>query len=231
VSAIDREVEESVTRTILRARPDDGLIGEEGTDRESGSGVYWIVDPLDGTTNYLYGRREYSISIAAIEATSSDDARRLHGAPLAGVVSAPGRGEFYEASRGRPARCNGRVLATSREDVLEKALIGTGFSYDAATRVQQAVALTTVLARVGDVRRSGSAALDMCAVAGGQLDAYYEGPNHVWDIAAGVLIVRGAGGHVRVTWDHDSGTCTTRAASATLWDQFNDLLNGDLRAT
>lgn len=226
VSASDRNSETAVMDTILKFRPMDGFIGEEGSSRESASGVYWVIDPLDGTTNYLYGRRDYSVSVAAIEAGSLAAAERLEGVILVGVVSAPALGEVYEASFAGPATCNGKAIGVREASGLAGSVVGTGFSYDSLVRGEQVDVLSRVISRVGDIRRSGSAALDLCAVASGALDAYYEGPVHSWDIAAGLLISRRAGGRAEAKWDEASGTFRVRAAAASLWEPFSELMDG-----
>lgn len=225
VSASDRDSESAVMDSILKFRSSDGFIGEEGGSRESATGIYWVIDPLDGTTNYLYGRRDYSVSVAAIEAGSLDAAKRLGGTILVGVVSAPALGDVYEASFAGPALRNGKAIAVGEMREVGASLVGTGFSYDVGQRSAQVGVLSQVISRVGDVRRSGSAALDLCAVASGALDAYYEGPVHSWDIAAGLLILRRAGGRAGGTWDEASGTFDVRASGAELWESFNELMD------
>ena len=184
VSDADRDSEALIKRLILERRPDDGLVTEEGDDLAAGSGITWIVDPLDGTVNFLFGFPAWSVSIAA---------RDVAGIAV-GVVHDPNRGETFAAARGRGAELNGAPVHVSGAADLSTALVATGFSYDAGARAVQADILRRVIPRVRDVRRMGSAALDLCWVAAGRLDAYYEAPMETWDRAAGELIVAEADG-------------------------------------
>jgi myo-inositol-1(or 4)-monophosphatase len=189
VSEIDRGAEELISTLLGRARPDDGLLGEEGAQRDGSTGIRWVVDPLDGTTNYLFGIPAWSVSVAA----------ERDGRPIVGVVADPSRGEIWAAVEGRGARCNGVPVrvAEGRSDV-PTALVATGFGYRAERRAWQAEVLGHLLAKVRDIRRFGSAALDLCWVAGGRFDAYYEWGLNPWDLSAGTLICREAGGTVDI---------------------------------
>jgi myo-inositol-1(or 4)-monophosphatase len=187
VSDADRDAEALVIATIRAARPGDGILAEEGGGGAGSTGITWVVDPLDGTINYLWGVPQWSVSIAV-----ADD----RGA-VAGVVHDPSRGETFTAVRGGGARMGGRVLAVTPGRPLGEALVGTGFSYRSAERAVQAGRLTRVLPAVRDVRRLGSAALDLCWVAAGRLDGYYETGLNPWDRAAGELVAREAGARVR----------------------------------
>lgn len=191
VTEVDRDAERIVVAGIRAARPHDAVMGEEGTDHDGTSGVRWVIDPIDGTTNFVYGHHQVAVSIAV----------EVHGHAVAGVVDAPLLGERFTAVRGGGAHrhAGGRTerLSCSALGDLTGALVGTGFGYDAGRRARQAALLTTVLPAVRDVRRLGSAALDLCWVACGRLDAYYElGLNH-WDVAAGALVATEAGAVVR----------------------------------
>ena len=186
VTAMDRAAERVILETVLAARPDDGLLGEEGDDRPSRSGVRWVVDPLDGTVNYLYDLPGWSVSIAA----------EHDGAVVVGVVLVPLAGELFTAVRGEGAWRDGRPIRCRSGVRLDRALVGTGFGYGAAARAVQAEVLRTVLPRVRDVRRMGSAAVDLCHVACGRLDAFYERGLNPWDLAAGGLIATEAGARV-----------------------------------
>lgn len=189
VSEVDRASEAHIASVLAELRPDDGLLGEEGASREGTTGIRWVVDPLDGTINYLFGLPSWSVSIAA----------EREGEPVVGVVADPSHGELWAAVAGRGARRRGvPVAAADGRSTLDTALIGTGFSYDACRRAWQARVLDHVLPRVRDIRRFGSAALDLCAVAAGVLDGYYEWGLHPWDVAAGMLICREAGARVAV---------------------------------
>jgi myo-inositol-1(or 4)-monophosphatase len=167
-------------------RPDDGLVGEEGADEASTSGRRWVIDPLDGTTNYLYRFPAWAVSVALED----------EGGGLVGVVHDPLAEETFRAERGAGAQLNGEPIRVNDLDRLDTALIGTGFGYDADVRAGQAEVLRGLLPKVRDIRRAGAAALDLCSVAAGRLDGYYERGIHRWDYAAGALIVREAGGEV-----------------------------------
>jgi len=187
VSDADRASERLIVERILTARPGDAFLGEEGGERTStvGSRVRWVVDPLDGTTNYLYGIPFFSVSIAA----------EVDGVAAVGVIYDPSRDELFEAVRGRGATCNGRPIAPTAKAELATALVDTGFDYDAGRRAVQGRVLAHVIPRVRDVRRHGAASLDLAWVACGRADAYHErGLGGAWDMAAGDLIVREAGG-------------------------------------
>ncbi|MQC18888.1 MAG: inositol monophosphatase, partial [Chloroflexi bacterium] len=184
VTEMDRAAEALIVRRIMEARPDDGILGEEGTDRPSGTGVRWVIDPLDGTVNYLYRRPDWAVSIAA----------EVDGVVVAGAVFAPVPDECFTASLGGSATLNGRPLHPSAETRLGHALCGTGFSYDQSDRKVQGAILARVVSEVRDIRRAGSAALDLCAVAYGRLDVYFERGLQPWDGAAAGLVLREAGG-------------------------------------
>lgn len=183
VTEMDRASERLVVETLLAARPDDGILGEEGTDRAGTSGLRWIVDPLDGTTNYLYRHPGFSVSIAA----------ELQGRVVAGAVVDPMHGQVFSAARGTGARRNGASIRCSDQTDLSRSLVATGFAYDPTRRGRQAGVLTEVLPRIRDVRRMGAAAMDLCSVACGVVDGYYERGLGPWDHAAGGLIAAEAG--------------------------------------
>ena len=192
VSEMDRAAEASIVAALLGARPDDGMLGEEGTVRPGSSGVRWVVDPLDGTTNYLYGLAGFGVSIAA----------ELDGVVVAGVVLDVVRDELFAATLGGGATRDGHPIAASPATELATSLVATGFSYDAARRGAQAAALVEVVPRVRDIRRFGAAAVDLCSVACGRVDAYFERGLAPWDLAAGGLIASEAGA---VVTDFDGG--------------------------
>jgi myo-inositol-1(or 4)-monophosphatase len=183
VTEMDRASEALITNGLLDARPHDGILGEEGIDIAGTSGVRWVVDPLDGTTNYLYGFPGFNVSIAA----------EVGGHPAVGVVFDVVRNELFSAVRGAGATRDGQPIRPSSTTELARALVGTGFSYDPDRRRHQAQVLVDVLPQVRDVRRQGAAALDLCSVACGRLDAYYERGLAAWDLAAGGLIAAEAG--------------------------------------
>ena len=175
---------------LTAARPDDAIVGEEGTARTGRGDLRWMVDPLDGTTNYLYGLGSWSVSVAA-EARRGDDWEAV-----VGVVSDPVAGEWFTAGRGQGAWCSGQRLVVRDPVPLDRALVATGFGYRAAARARQAATVAHLLTRVRDIRRFGSAALDLCHVAAGRVDAFYEDDLEPWDSAAGGLIARESGARV-----------------------------------
>lgn len=183
VTEMDIAAEKLITGYILGRRPDDGLLGEEGASVEGVSGVRWIVDPLDGTVNYLYGLPSWSVSIAA----------EVDGETVAGVVEAPMRGETYRAVLGGGAHVNADRARVRPAPAFEQALVGTGFGYLTDRRAAQAEIVRVLLPKVRDIRRAGSAAIDLCDVGCGRLDAYYERGLNPWDFAAGALFAREAG--------------------------------------
>jgi myo-inositol-1(or 4)-monophosphatase len=187
VSDADRAAEDTLSALLGTERPDDGLLGEEGLRAGGSSGRRWVVDPLDGTTNYLYGYRAWCVSVALEDAS---------GEGLIGVVHDPLNDETFRAERGGGAFLNGEPIHVRGGDRLDVALVATGFGYDPEVRRGQAELLLRVLPHVRDVRRGGAAALDLCYVAAGRLDGYYERGIHHWDWAAGAMIVREAGGRV-----------------------------------
>jgi myo-inositol-1(or 4)-monophosphatase len=188
VTAVDREAERALVAGILAARPFDGILGEEGTSVGGTSGVRWIVDPLDGTTNFVYGYPDHAVSIGI----------EVGGLPVVGVVLNSTRGDLFTGVRGRGAWMNGEPISAAGRDEVATALIVTGFSYDPAVRGRQAEVLVHLLPRTRDLRRSGSAALDLCHVAAGFSDLYYECPIGLWDVAAGRVIAEAAGAAVIV---------------------------------
>jgi myo-inositol-1(or 4)-monophosphatase len=182
VSAADRDAEALIQAGLREARPDDGLLAEEGGREEAFSGRRWVVDPLDGTTNFLYGIAQWAVSIA------------LEGE--LGVVFDPVRDELFVAQRGQGASLNGETLELAAPPELPTALIATGFGYDAERRAKQGKVLVRVLPHVRDIRRAGAAALDLCWLAAGRLDGYYERGLGAWDWAAARIVVQEAGGAV-----------------------------------
>jgi myo-inositol-1(or 4)-monophosphatase len=183
VSEMDRASETLIVKGILAARPDDAILGEETGARDGTSGVRWVIDPLDGTTNYLYRHPNWAVSVAA----------EVDGEVMAGVVASPGLRETFSAARGQGAWLNGDLIAASEEVDLASALVGTGFGYLASRRALQAAVLPHVLPAVRDIRRYGVASLDLCWVACGRLDGYFEAGGQPWDVAAGLLIAAEAG--------------------------------------
>ncbi|MFJ4953639.1 inositol monophosphatase family protein [Streptomyces sp. NPDC088760] len=188
VTEMDLAAEKLITDLISGQRPDDGFLGEEGASVEGTSGIRWVIDPLDGTVNYLYGLPTWAVSVAAEQ----------DGETVVGVVAAPMRGETYHAVRGGGAWATGawegeQALACRPAPPLDQALVSTGFNYVTQVRTHQAEVAARLVPLLRDIRRSGSAAVDLCDVACGRLDGYYERGLHAWDVAAGDLIAREAG--------------------------------------
>jgi myo-inositol-1(or 4)-monophosphatase len=231
VTEMDRRSEELITGRIRAVRPGDTVLGEEGGQTlggqddsgavgglAAGARVRWVVDPLDGTVNYLYGLPDWAVSIAA----------EVDGAVLAGVVEVPRRGETFTAVAGRGAwlhsdgtaielRCNSGVA-------LGQALVGTGFGYDPGRRRVQGEVVAAVLPHVRDIRRGGSAAVDLCSVAAGRLDAFFERGLNYWDYAAGGLIAREAGALVGGLSGRAESTSMTVAAGPDLYPHLDAFL-------
>ena len=197
VTEMDSRSEQLLRAELARLRPDDGVLGEEGTSHSGSSGITWVVDPIDGTVNYLYDVPAYSVSVAAVVGDPTTDGAWQ---PVAGAVVNPVTGERYTAWSGggawRAVGDDAPVRLAVAETDLATALCGTGFGYDAGRRAWQAEVLTHVLPRVRDIRRFGSAALDLCRVAEGSLDVYYERGLNPWDMAAGWLVATEAGAEV-----------------------------------
>jgi myo-inositol-1(or 4)-monophosphatase len=237
VTEMDRQAERLIRQTILAQRPGDAILGEE-EGQTSGTGspaagrpagnvplVRWVVDPLDGTVNYLYGMPDWAVSVAA----------ESGGQIVAGVVCAPRRDALFGAVSGggawrmrlssgtegarEPLSCNADVP-------LDRALIATGFGYGAGRRLVQAQVLAEVLPRVRDIRRNGACSIDLCMLASGQVDGYYERGVQYWDIAAGGLIAREAGAVVAGLAGRPPGPEMTLAAGPALFAQLHDLLAG-----
>lgn len=188
VSEADLAAERAIRELIAARRPADAILGEEGGETQPGEGLRWIVDPLDGTVNFLFGVPQWCVSVAV-----HDDA-----GGLAGVVFDPMRGELFAAARGQGApTLNGEAVRAPERNELASALVATGFAYDAGVRAVQAQAVGRLLPQVRDVRRMGSAALDLAWTAAGRYDAYYERGVHIWDVAAGTVLCEAAGLRVR----------------------------------
>jgi myo-inositol-1(or 4)-monophosphatase len=186
VSEMDRASEALIVGALLAARPDDGIVAEEGSARHGTTGIRWVVDPLDGTTNYLYDHPGWCVSVAAEDAAGV----------AVGVVADAVHHEVFTAVRGGGARRNGQPIAPSGRDDLATALVGTGFGYGADRRAAQGGVLAGLLPRVRDIRRMGAAAVDLCSVACGRLDGFFERGLAWWDLAAGSLIASEAGAEV-----------------------------------
>ena len=195
VSDADREAETTIREILLNDRPEDGLIGEEGSHEAPANGRTWIVDPLDGTVNFLYGLRTWAVSIALEDAEGA----------AVGVVFNPVDDECFSARRGEGAALNGEPIRVTSCAGLDRAMVATGFSYEADRRGEQAELLVDLLPRIRDLRRAGAAALDLAYVAAGRVDAFYERGLKRWDEAAGRLLVTEAGGVVEDLRGEPSG--------------------------
>ncbi|WP_435742912.1 inositol monophosphatase family protein [Microbacterium sp. PMB16] len=191
VTDADREVEALIRARIAEVRPDDGFLGEESEADVGVSGITWVVDPIDGTVNYAYGMPAYNVSIAAVRGTPDPQSWEA----LAGVVHAPALGEIFTAAQGHGAWSGETRLAVTT-DTPAGALLATGFGYDPSTHDGDLATVRRVMPMARDLRRSGSAALDLAYVAAGRLDGYYERGLKPWDFAAGALLVEEAGGLV-----------------------------------
>lgn len=218
VTEVDREVEAMVVAALLAARPDDGVAGEEGAAREGTSGVRWLIDPIDGTVDFLYGIPGCNVSVAAV----------VDGTVVAGAVVDPLHGDVFAAARGLGATRNGARIACTAVADPAAALIGTGFGYDPVERTRQAAVVAHVLPRVRDIRRIGAAAIDLCWVGCGRLDGYYERNLQAWDWAAGALVAAEAGATVGTLGDRalpgDLPHATIVASGPALFEPLRDLL-------
>jgi myo-inositol-1(or 4)-monophosphatase len=216
----DRDAEALIRESLRAARPDDAILGEEGGADEGAAGgrLRWIVDPLDGTVNFLFGFPVWAVSIACRDDEGG----------LLGVVHDPGRDETFAALRGQGATCDGQPIRARVGSELAHALVATGFAYLAERRVLQAALLAHVLPRVRDVRRAGSAALDLAWVAAGRLDGYYEQGLNDWDLAAGAVIVREAGGLVAATEPRAGLPAGVVAGSAGIFGPLRSLVEEGL---
>jgi myo-inositol-1(or 4)-monophosphatase len=183
VTEYDRAVEAYIVDELRRLHPDDAILGEEGTADGGTSGSTWVIDPIDGTTNFVYDQPSWSCSVAV----------ERDGVTVAGAVYLPALDELYSAAIGSGATRNGASIRVSDCSDLGLALAGTGFSYDPDRRRDQATVVAGLIADVRDIRRLGSAAVDLCMVACGRLDLYFERHLNAWDIAAGLLVAREAG--------------------------------------
>jgi myo-inositol-1(or 4)-monophosphatase len=206
---MDLASEKLIVESILAARPDDGIIGEEGAARESKSGVTWVIDPVDGTVNYFYGLPGWAISIAAKDENGT----------LVGVVHSPTVNATWHASKGGGAFLNNVEIACKDPIELNRALISSGFAYDVNNRIEQLKIVTALLPKIRDLRRIGSAAADICHVATGMVDGYFETGLYEWDLAAAELIAREAGATVSTRPWH--GLNLTVAAGPHLFAALN----------
>jgi myo-inositol-1(or 4)-monophosphatase len=210
VTKVDHASEEAIIELIRTERPDDAIVAEESGGLET-PGRHWIIDPLDGTVNFIHGIPQIAVSVGLWEGTT----------PLSGVVLDPLRDETFTAEAGQGARLNGADIHVSPTDDLDRAVVATGFPYDHADHAPEyAAALGAVLESVNGIRRFGSATLDLAWVAAGRFDAFWELGIAPWDQAAGILLVREAGGRVTDPFGNDSlpGTRLVMATNGTLHD-------------
>lgn len=214
VTAADRASEALIVERLAALRPDDGVLGEEGAGITGTSGVRWIIDPIDGTTNYVYSVPSYGVSIAA----------EIDGELAVGVVYEPVFNRCYSAHVGGGAFKNGNPISVNTDPSVETALVATGFGYLAERRRRQAEVLVDLLPRVRDIRRFGSAALDLCYVAEGLVDAYYEVGLHPWDLAAGAVIASEAGATVGDLRGGTAGEHFTLASHPALFESLRNIL-------
>lgn len=215
VTEADRASEELIHARLTNARPGDGFLGEEGGSADSTTGITWVVDPIDGTVNFLYGIPQYAVSIAA----------RRDDQVVVGVVVNVASGEVFTATRGGGAALCGRPLRVRDVVPLEQRLVATGFNYVAEVRALQAEAVARLLRTVRDVRRLGSAALDLCALAAGRVDGFVEEGLKPWDMAAGALVATEAGARVESRSGIGGNPCVV-AAPAGGFAEFVGLLEG-----
>jgi len=221
VTQADNAAERLIRERLLAARPGDAILGEEGGQTGAGP-VRWIVDPLDGTVNFLYGLPAWAVSVAA----------EVAGVVVAGTVCVPLQRSMYRATLGGGAWLDSawdaepRRLACNTGVPLSGALVATGFGYPAQQRAEQGRVVAAILPRVRDIRRAGAAAVDLCSVAAGRVDAYYEQGTHYWDIAAGGLIAREAGALTGGLRGDEAGTAMTLAAAPELFAELRELLAG-----
>jgi myo-inositol-1(or 4)-monophosphatase len=207
VTAVDREAERFVRARLEELRPGEAVLGEEEGGVAAGEGVTWVVDPIDGTVNFLYGFPWFAVSLAA----------QVNGISVAGAVVEPVSGRRWTATLGAGAWLDGRPLAVSAPQRLDLALLSTGYAYRVERRTQQAEMVAGMLGRVRDVRRAGAASLDLCAVAAGWVDAYFEHGLSRWDWAAGALVAAEAGAVVSLPGqERELGTDATFAAAPSI---------------
>ena len=214
VTEVDRWSEAEIVSRILDARPGDSILGEEGTGVAGTSDVRWVVDPIDGTTNFVYGHPGFSVSIGV----------EVDNEPVAGVVLDPLLGDVFAAAVGHGTTRNGRLVQVSGTTDLTTALVATGFSYDPGRRERQAEVLVGLLPEIRDIRRMGGAAIDLASVSCGRVDAYFEQGLNPWDCAAGTVLVSEAGGRITDLEGRPNPGEMTVAAPAAIHGPLLDLL-------
>jgi myo-inositol-1(or 4)-monophosphatase len=220
VTEVDRESEQMIYELLSAARPDDGFLGEEGQTGESRSGITWVVDPIDGTVNFLYGIPYYAISIAAVEGPPNPAEWKV----LAGVVFNPATGELFHAAKGEGSFLGERKLSVAKPVPMENALWLTGFAYSELYRKAQGALLAAAIPRVRDIRRMGTASLDLASIAAGRANVYFERTLSPWDHAAGELLVTEAGGVVRGFGDNTPSHEAVFAGHIEMVEKFQRLV-------
>ena len=219
VTQMDIAAEQLLRSRLAELRPDDAILGEEGDDSPGTSGITWVLDPIDGTVNYLYGIPHFAVSVAAV----TGDVRGGEWTRVAGAVF-DGSGVEWTAALGHGAFRDGVTLLRTEAAPLAWTLLATGFQYVASRRTAQGAIVTHMLGRVRDIRRLGAASVDLCLVAAGTIDAYYEHGLHPWDFAAGALIASEAGVRVAGIDGGDPDSHLTIAAMPAVWDELRDAL-------
>jgi len=213
VTVMDQESEMLLRRILLGARPDDGVLGEEDGASAGTSGITWVIDPIDGTVNYLYGIPAYCVSVAAVIGDAGTPGQWQ---PVAGAICNPLTGETFHSRLGGGASVlvagEDTAIRVNTVDVLLQSLVATGFGYVPEVRARQGEVLRAMLPDIRDIRRAGSAALDLCAVACGRVDAYYEAGLNPWDLAAGWIIAAEAGALVTGLYGTPPGEAAVVAA-------------------
>lgn len=223
VTAADTAAEALIVASLRQARPHDGILGEEGHSLTGTTGITWVIDPIDGTVNYLYGIPAYCVSVAATVADASayGDGRR----PIASAVYNPVTGEMFSAAEGHGATMNEAPIRVGDRTDLATSLVATGFGYTAERRAMQARVLQHIITEVRDIRRIGSAAYDLCLVASGRLDGYVEMGIQPWDWAGAALIATEAGALTQgITPQVPAGSNLFIAGNPSLVPQLQSLL-------
>ncbi|MFC4627940.1 inositol monophosphatase family protein [Promicromonospora alba] len=220
VTVMDRASEDLLREMIAAERPDDAILGEEGDDVAGTSGLTWVLDPIDGTVNYLYGVASWAVSVAVVAGPPEPASWTV----LAGCVHSVADGRTWSAGLGEGATRDDVPVRVGTPTSLGASLVGTGFGYDAARRAHQAQVLAQVLPKIRDIRRLGSAAIDLCLLADGSLDLYYERGLNPWDMAAGAVVATEAGAVVTGLRGEPATTAMTVAGPAELVAQLAEIL-------
>jgi len=220
VTVMDRASEDLLREMIAAERPDDAILGEEGDDVAGTSGLTWVLDPIDGTVNYLYGVASWAVSVAVVAGPPEPATWTI----LAGCVHSVADGRTWSAGLGEGATRDGAPVRVGAPASLGSCLVGTGFGYDAERRGEQAQVLTQVLPRIRDIRRLGSAAIDLCLLADGSLDLYYERGLNPWDMAAGAIVATEAGATVTGLRGGPAGNAMTVAGPSGLVAELAEIL-------